>query len=535
MNIFRTYARKSLRANGTRTIVTIIGIILSAAMVTAVTTIISSVQAYGIAYETKTVGGWHVRVRSVDTEELYSLREGDCVKDTLELQNIGYAQLENGSNTYKPYLCLQAMNEAFAKNMPIHLTEGRMPENENEILIPLHLAQQNPEEKISLGDTLQLQVGYRESEEGEWLWQEDALLYSGDTDSGTFEVKEKLVAKKEKAYTVTGFYERAGFENYSAPGYTALTLSEGIMSLDTITDVFLVLKHPSEAIGIWEEISGQGKYGAECNNSLLRFYGHSVRSDFNAMLYGMGGCLIFIIVLGSVSLIYNAFAISISERTKQFGLLISIGATKKQMKKTVIYEALLLCIVGIPVGILAGICGIGITLSFFKNSMNYLIGDVEGVVLRLSVPLWTLAVAAVVGVVTVLISAGIPLHRALKVSAIDAIRLHSDIRLTRKQIRIPAWVCKCFGLEGMIAWKNFKRNKRQHRATIFSLAMSIILFVTTGAFSQYLFGGFYRETDISNYDVQAYIFVENLERAEEKIFEMDGTAESTFAESCGKL
>ena len=135
----------------------------------------------------------------METEELYSLREDSRVKDSLELQNVGYAYLKEGSNSYKPYLCVQAINEAFAENMPIKLTEGRMPENENEILIPLHLAQQNPDlDVISLGDTLQLKLGYRESADGERLWQEEALLCSGDTAGETFAVEEKLVTEKER-------------------------------------------------------------------------------------------------------------------------------------------------------------------------------------------------------------------------------------------------------------------------------------------------------------------------------------------------
>lgn len=61
----------------------------------------------------------------------------------------------------------------------------------------------------------------------------------------------------------------------------------------------------------------------------------------------MGAILMAIIMVGAISLIYSAFSISLSERTKQMGLLKSIGATKKQIRHSVVFEACVLCMVGI--------------------------------------------------------------------------------------------------------------------------------------------------------------------------------------------
>lgn len=519
MNIFHRFAAKSLKANRTRTVVTIVGIVLSIAMLTAVTSIVSSIQAYGIAYETKLLGDWHVWVGAVDEGTRLAYEEDERVERIYELQTVGYALLDDGKNSYKPYLCIQAMNEGFADNMPVHLTEGRMPENETEVLIPNHVWDDGGV-KFSLGDTLTLSVGYREDEEGSRLWQKNALVYSGD-ETGNPKYLEHLTEGEERTYTVVGFYERPDFENYYSPGYTVLTMDSGEISSGCY-ECYIVMKHPSKAIGFWEEVSDEGRYYTNCNNNLLRFYGYSVRSDFNAFLYGMGGILILIIVFGSVALIYNAFAISVSERTKQFGLLSSIGATKRQMKKTVCFEAFILCLLGIPLGILCGICGIGITLSFFADSVKYLISTKSDITFGLSVSWQAIVLAAAIGMVTVLISAYFPMRRALKTSAIDAVRQHKDIRLTKKALRIPKWVEKCFGVEGMIAWKNFKRNKKQYRATIVSLALSILLFVSAGCFSDYLFGGYRRATEISPYDIEVYCTDESYENVQDLMEQAEG-------------
>ncbi len=507
MNIFHRFSLKCLIGNKTRTFVTIVGIILSTAMITAVTTIVTSIQAYGIAYESKRSGDWFLNVKQTDAKQYFSLREDERVKEAFCLSCIGYADLEGCINDYKPYLCIQAMDTGFTEHMPIELTDGRMPENGNEILIPNHVFEDGGV-SFELGETVIFDVGYRETEDGELLWQEQKLFVEENANAKEeteIVSLEHLNVREEKTYTVVGFYNRPHFENYYSPGYTVLTM-ESQEVIPGSYNVYLTLKRPSDAISMMREISGQGAFQIASNNALLRFYGVSARSDFMMVLYGMGGILIVIIVLGSVALIYNAFAISISERTKQFGVLSSIGATGRQMKKTVCFEALILCLAGIPIGILSGIGGIGITLFLCADSFEYLIGSADGVEMKAVASVSGIVIAAAIGIITVLISAYLPMRRAIKSSALDTIRQNRDIKLTRQSLKTPGWVLKCFGLEGMIAWKNFKRNKRQYRATVFSLSLSILLFISAGSFSEYLFGSYTNAVEISPYDLSVGIY-----------------------------
>lgn len=522
MNIFHRFSVRSLKANRARTIVTVIGILLSAAMLTAVTALVASVRHYGIAYETAAVGDWHVVVGGLNRQDGARLGADERVERVYELWDAGYALLEGGQNEYKPYLCVREMNEAFAAQMPIRLTEGRMPERADEILIPSHVAS-NGGVTIAPGERLRLAVGYRENEDGERLWQENGMC--GVEENGNFVSEERLVQVREKVYTVVGIYERPSFENFSSPGYTVLALHAGETAADHC-DGYFVLERPDKAIAFWQEVSDAGTYRTACNNSLLRFYGVSVRSDFNYILYGMGGVLIVIIVFGSVALIYNAFAISVSERTKQFGLLSSVGATKKQMLQTVCYEASVLCLIGIPAGIPAGICGIGVTLSVVSGPIEQFIGSEAGVKMKLFVSPASVLAAAVIGVATVVLSAYLPMRRALSVSAVDAVRQREDICLTKKAVRIPGWVYRHFGLEGMIALKSFQRNRKRYRATVLSLGLSILLFVTAGCFSQYLFGSYRSAVEMNHYDLSVQALgqtYDELAAAVKKIPEVEGT------------
>lgn len=220
----------------------------------------------------------------------------------------------------------------------------------------------------------------------------------------------------------------------------------------------------------------------ESNTDLLLYSGVFPFNSLSTMLYSLAAIVIFLIMFGSISLIYNAFAISVSERTKQFGLLSSIGATKKQLKHMVLSEALMVSMVGIPLGILSGIGGIGITL-FFLGSKFRTFGYPIDMKLCVSIP--AILIAVVVALITVLLSAWVPSRRARKVSAVEAIRQTMDIQNT-KPVKTSRLTYKIFGLSGMLASKYYKRSRKKYRATVLSLFMSIVLFVSASAFTGYL-------------------------------------------------
>lgn len=478
MNIFRKYTWKVLGKNKTRTLVTIIGILLSAAMITAVTTSISSLQKFMLNLTVDQEGSWHgvyFNMQPADQEELKGLAE---VENCVTVENIGYAQLENSKNEYKPYLFLGGMPENMTELLPIHLTEGRLPENSGEIMLPEHLYD-NGRVEYALGQTLTLEIGDRYGADGQLLSQHDS--YAGDE-----EREETFSPRETREFTVVGFYERPGFEWHSAPGYTALTVSEN--AAGAAGDLYFTLENPRETQAFLSQHFAE-KYLSSYNRDFLTYSGYSSNDSFNAVLYGLAAILIGIIMFGSISLIYNSFSISVNERIKQFGLLSSIGATKKQLLKTVLFESVTLSAIGIPLGVLAGLFGIGVTFKLTEGMFSSLLAVYSTVKLGLSATWEAIVLAAAVGFVTVLISAYLPARRALRVSAIDAIRQTNEVNINPKKVKTSKLTLKLFGFEGMLASKNFKRNKRKYRATVFSLFMSIVLFISASSFCSYLKNG----------------------------------------------
>lgn len=487
MNIFRKITWITMKQNRTRTIVTIIGIILSTSLFTAVASFSASLfhfmeQEYIYLY-----GNYHISASLLPSETLHTLSLDERTKQSVAAAYMGYGQLTEETISRKPYLYVSGGNESFFQNMPIHLTSGRLPENDQEIILPVSMLTQNSLQ-LSLGNQLTLELGDRilngsplgqmqELTEGEtWTAYEDGLC----------------------TYTIVGFYAPELELNYLSPGYSVFTYCN-TPDAASLYDSFILLKNPGQDMEAFATDYQLINFSISKNTRVLMLSGVSDYDNIFKVILYMIFLLFLLIFVASVSLIYNAFAISVSERTKQFGLLSSIGATKRQIRKSVFTEAVTLSAIGIPIGICIGIAGIGITMFFCRdlfdtifNSHFHLTLHTNGLSVFLS---------ALTALITVLVSAWIPSKRAMKVTAIEAIRQSKDIKSSRKPVRYSSLFARIFRLEGILAKKYYKNNKKKYRATIFSLAVSIILFVSASAFCLYLSAAASTTIDTANYDV----------------------------------
>lgn len=497
MNIFHKVTLASLKKNKVRTVVTIVGIILSAAMICAVTTFASSFQNFVLENYIYTEGSWHGSVKRTDRATLETVSSSEEVEKTVYSHYVGYAKAEGSKNEYKPYLYLIGVSEGFDSIMPVHVTSGRYPTSAGEILLPEHLWD-NGGVNYKLGDTLNLEIGDRMMD-GDMLIQHNPYNSDGgyvETEPDSFET---LEIRETRGWTVVGFYERPSFESLSAPGYTAITLAEEPPSTAPLYDVYFQMRNARDVYTFSEDHQLSATY----NTDLLIFSGVARYDSYYTFLYSLSAIVIGLIMFGSVSLIYNAFSISVSERTKQFGLLSSVGATKKQLRKMVFFEAFAVSIIGIPIGIIAGIGGIGVTLMILGNKFLSFGNDFV-IPMRVCVSPVSVVIACVVALVTVLISAWIPSKRAMRVSAVEAIRQTADIKAPKRLAKTSKITYKLFGLSGVIASKHFKRNRKKYRSTVVSLFMSIVLFVSAAAFSDYLMRSVGDVYDTYGYDIQLW-------------------------------
>lgn len=465
MNIFHKVALQGMKKNRIRTLVTIVGVVLSAAMITSVASFGTSLLNFMTKGSIEKYGDWHVEFLDADTAFMKERAADEEVLKTAAFENIGYAVLDNAKSKEKPYLFISGFNDEAFDTLPVDLIAGRLPENSSEVLVPSHIAIKAGV-KISVGDVLTLSVGNR-SANSKILNQNDPYCYENET----------LINASERTYTVVGICDRPRFEEHSAPGYTLITKADKTDQADSYS-LFVTLKNPREVRAYASGIVNDGGY--VLNDDVLRFMGISDNKLFNTMLYSAGSILVAIIMIGSIFLIYNSFNISLNERIHQFGILMSVGATEKQLRNSVIFEGFCIGIIGIPIGIIVGITSIKILLPVVAGNFSTIINSAVPLTMSLSVPV--LMGAAAVSLATILISAYIPAKKAADTPIMECIRQTNEIKIELNDVHTSKYTLNIYGLEGMLALKNFKRNKKRYRSVVMSLTLSVVLFVTGNAF-----------------------------------------------------
>ena len=561
MSILKNLTIKNLKFNKTRTIATILGIMLSVALITAVTTMYTSAMESLIRTEKENDGNIHLAIYGLSKNKLDRLKSNRNIDHIYITRKIGYAKLNESKNKNKPYAYIIGMTNDSIKNLGINITDGRLPENENEIVIPLHLRTNGRVEK-HIGDTITLNVGKRILN-GQELTQsspfntnEDEantvdLSFQGD-DGGETSIdeqnsQEQIVDTLTKTYKIVGIVNRPStyIEPYTAPGYTFITYFnennlENINSSknnSTLTntskdqnslnntntsednqkiDVYITFKKQgfkdvyrniAGIIGVDSELYNKLMSGQKITDDELKRISQQLSDvtgkDFdeievNQILINLiktqldpfnipaeyeqfmviVAILCAVIMVASIICIKNSFDISITEKTKQYGMLRSIGATKRQIKNNVLFEAMILGIIGIPFGILLGIFASYILVII----SNKLLTSEIATKLILS-PSWVgILISVLLGIITIYLSALGSSRRAKKVSPIESIRNSGNIKIKSKKLKTPKLINKIFGIGGVISYKNIKRNRKKYRATIISITSSVMLFLIAFSF-----------------------------------------------------
>ncbi len=469
MKLMNRLAWRSLWKNRTRTAVTIIGILLSAAMFTAVTTLGVSLLQYLVEITVYNTGDYFIRFDDVTPEQVEVIENREEISQLGMTKTLGYANV--GTEERNQSYILSALDENAFAMRSIHLVEGRLPESADEIVVPEHSLWylRAMGMKGELDEHLTLDVVPR---------YEDAHYYEHMPE---FPIED--IPNFTRSYVIVGIVENESsrLSDWSMEPMNFITVDDGSYPGFHWARVFAKTADPMDAYAL-EDAS----LATVCsvNTELLNYYGASKYTNINEMIFTVCAVLMVIILAGSVSLIYNAFSISLAERSKDFGLLSSVGATKKQLRKSVYFEALALSAIGVPLGILFGFGGIAVTLHLTGDLVTGLLtGSVQsGVVFRAIPSLPAFGCAGAVAVLTVLISARLPLRRAMKQDPIRAIRQQGDYQIPKK-VRGGTLARKLFGVPGLMSAKYYSISRRKYRTTVISLALSVVIFLASAGFT----------------------------------------------------
>lgn len=517
MNLMKTLTLKNLRLNRKRTIVTIVGIILATALLSALVTLVSSFQYSMIEYQKQKDGDFHVKFSNVKMSELSEFKNNRNIESTFETMGMGFAKLDGCKNEDKPYAYVMATDEVGFERGCFKLIEGRMAKNEDEIVIPRHL-KTNGRIDIKVGDEITLDVGKRYDSNTKSVISKNCA-YENEA--------ETLTDTVTKHYKVVGIMERPGYgmEDYSAAGYTFVTYSDELAAIDNGTkseaseaDTTLTVYSrytqkalrnkdtvTADIIGVDEklfekannssvEMSAEesdrflkemenAKYDIYMNGFLISYECvFPIDGSFKA-LFTVAAVVALIIILTSVYCIKNSFNISITEKIRQYGMLASVGATRRQIKSSVKTEAAMLGVVGIPVGTMSGI----LASLILVKVVNALSAGWLNFALSFHTSLPALIFAVILSIATIYFSATGSARRAAKVTPLEAIRNTKEIKIKSAKLKTPAIIGRIWGIGGVISYKNIKRNNKKYRTTVTSIVICSVTFIVISYFMSMAF------------------------------------------------
>lgn len=490
MNILYGLTYRNLKMNKRRTMVTIIGVILSTLLISVVAILATSIYDSSVKNEKERKGNYQVRIHDVTKEDSILIRNYREVKESFSLGEIGTSLLDRNlldeSSAYalfKGYIKIVGYNENFLNNYPLSLVKGRYPSNDREVLITDSFLKAL-KEPYQIGDKITLKVGTRVDKEGKHLSFRDRIYSISYDNSGHSNYIMKDLIKEEEIidseiieYVIVGIAETEDF-TYDDPHYYLFTYSNEKKEYE---DLFLTYHNPDKAEMITEELT-KGKYETSFNSFLLELLTISFGDNMSAALGGIVGVLLFVIIISSVLVIRNAFRISVVERTKQFGLLSSVGATSKQIRRSVLFEGFLIGLIATPIGVLLGVL---VSYLLILTTNTILSGTLD--FLELSVSWLSILIALLPSIVTIFFSCWAPALFASRMAPVEAIRNNHEIKIAKKQLKTPWFISKLFGIGGEVSYKNLKRSKKKYQTTVLSLIVSIIVFITLSSFIDMVF------------------------------------------------
>ena len=249
-----SFTLRTLRKNRVRTAVTILGIALSAALLTAVLTTLSSLASFLYDQEASQQGAWHASVSTTDDQAIENARADTRSGDLSVMTDVGYAHLsEAEARNYGHYVAVQAIDGDAEQLCSLPLSEGRLPQNSHEIVL-YSLFQGTSvfsDEPCQIGSQITMDLGARRPLVPDGSDTEGVPDYL-DTSFGYFDPQEGsdgfgeefVNAGLRQTYTVVGFYQQNNMITSIGTGSRAFTFFDK----DTRTALAALGEQPTKTV-----------------------------------------------------------------------------------------------------------------------------------------------------------------------------------------------------------------------------------------------------------------------------------------------
>lgn len=467
MRIEKKLTLAHIRLNKKRTALTILGIIISVAMIVSVFIGIASFMNYTERVIISTIDSAHFSIQDIDSRKLDILKNDDRIKSVGLIENgradtsgvrVEGAKSLRCSTAYINWYDSDMFNQMYIEDMA-----GVFPKNNKEILINQAYIDKNGFD-WKVGDTITLQTGRRHDETEVDFFH---ITYTGEYKYGEiFDFYENrsfkivgIINDNILDYQINQMYSVC--DENSVYGAHVQLKKVTPFSMKAINDI-------AKKLGIDPDNKSKGNFFL--NEKLLATHlCGSLDSDMFTKYLPMGAVILLIILVAAFMLIYNTFGMSIAERIRYLGMLSSVGATRTQKRNSSYFEGLILGVIGVPIGIVQGIIIMLIGVKLINNA------GFTDIPVKFVMPVWSVVAAVVTSVLTIFLSVYAPAKKASHATAIEAIRQNNMIEI--KNTKTPSLIKKLFGFEGVLAHKNLRRNGKRSRLITVSIAVSCILFL----------------------------------------------------------
>lgn len=418
---YRELSLRYMKHNRKRTGLALLGIILSMALVSTICLFITGVWASQLQ-QARLSSGMGAHIVFEEPDEAVACK----VKNNPNVQSYGYMK-RGGVIAFGGGLSFQeyTADEAAARLLAYSLRDGRTPAAADEICIDEWV-------KVYMGDDLSL----------------------GDT-----------ITLGDGKYTIVGFLKNQ-INNQKTKVGRAVLYDAGLQEGQLLVELrdgrmFNETLETLQGIADSNEIS--------VNDELVRVQ----QLKANDTLAKAGLIAMLIAVACTVIVIYNAFQISLVERVRQFGILKSIGATKKQIRNLVFQEAAWMCLLAVPAGALLSI---GVIYAL-QGILNLLMEDnkslsVVSIDPRIFVFTALLTIAAVYAscLATARYVSNLP-----PLAAVNSSTMLKKENPRKKRFR---FITARLNFKAGLALKNVWRNPKRGMAMLLSVTVSAALFIT---------------------------------------------------------
>lgn len=454
MSIFNKLVFNNLKLNKNRTIGTIIGIVLSVALVCGVLSVVTSFRTSLLKSEIDINGYYHVSLNGINRNQLKKLELNKDIKDINSIYKYGYSKIDYNVSEDEKYLSVYSIDNKSFENLSFKIIEGEFPKNENEVIINNKVAYLG---NYKVGDSLELTIG--------------DISISSDDDY-------ELENSKIKTFKIVGIMNKPSMSHVNMIFTTNLK--------SDVVDCYISFKKPSDyknSINELLNVINNENYYEKLDDS--RYYINESLLDYEVLSFSYNNTMtlikiavivISIIMIVSVFCIRNSFLISTTEKIKMYGMLASVGATKKQIKKTVILEGFILGFIAVPLGIFIGIFGVYLLTKIINILSN------SSLIFHFDISFISVIISILIGFITIYFSSISSSRKASRVSPIDNLRSSNSINISSKSLKCPKFIKNIFKTGGVIAYKNLKRSKKKYKTTVISLTLSVFVFISLSSF-----------------------------------------------------